>query len=121
MCLEHKIRQTAYEIWRDQGCPNGRQKEHWLEVEKRVVAAEISQLKDLFRRKQQVLGLRLAEIDARLLKCQRIMAEYFTVCDRLSRIGAQLETLDARPLSLPALPPAAELSEFLRQRVAFLM
>jgi hypothetical protein len=27
--LEHRIRERAYQIWLDEGCPSGRAQEHW--------------------------------------------------------------------------------------------
>ncbi|MBY0509376.1 MAG: DUF2934 domain-containing protein [Rhodospirillaceae bacterium] len=31
---QEQIRQRAYEIWMSEGCPDGRDREHWLEAER---------------------------------------------------------------------------------------
>ncbi len=33
---EERIRLLALEIWREQGCPDGRAKEHWEQAEREV-------------------------------------------------------------------------------------
>ena len=33
---EERIRLRALEIWREQGCPNGRAREHWEQAEREV-------------------------------------------------------------------------------------
>ncbi len=33
----HRVRDLAYRIWEAEGCPAGRETEHWLEAERRVV------------------------------------------------------------------------------------
>ncbi len=33
---EEKIRLRALEIWREQGCPDGRAREHWEQAEREV-------------------------------------------------------------------------------------
>ena len=33
---EERIRLRALEIWREQGCPDGRAKEHWEQAEREV-------------------------------------------------------------------------------------
>jgi DUF2934 family protein len=40
--LEQRIRQRAYQIWLDEGCPDGRENIHW-EMAAELVAAENSQ------------------------------------------------------------------------------
>jgi Protein of unknown function (DUF2934) len=40
--LEQRIRERAYTIWLDEGCPDGRDKEHW-EVAKLAIADEDGQ------------------------------------------------------------------------------
>jgi hypothetical protein len=37
---EEKIRRRAYAIWFDEGCADGRDKEHWLEAEKEIQKEE---------------------------------------------------------------------------------
>jgi Protein of unknown function (DUF2934) len=37
---EEKIRLRALEIWREQGCPNGRAREHWEQAEREVDAED---------------------------------------------------------------------------------
>jgi Protein of unknown function (DUF2934) len=34
--LENKIRLRALEIWREQGCPEGRAREHWEQAEREL-------------------------------------------------------------------------------------
>jgi len=31
---DERIRQQAYQIWLDEGCPDGRHKDHWEQAEK---------------------------------------------------------------------------------------
>ncbi len=33
---EERIRRRALEIWREQGCPDGRAREHWEQAEREV-------------------------------------------------------------------------------------
>lgn len=33
---EERIRRRAYAIWFDEGCVDGRDKEHWLEAERQI-------------------------------------------------------------------------------------
>ena len=33
---EHAVRERAYEIWENEGCPHGRDLEHWLSAEQQV-------------------------------------------------------------------------------------
>ena len=40
--LEQRIRERAYKIWFDEGCPDGRDKEHW-ELAKRAIAEKDGQ------------------------------------------------------------------------------
>ena len=40
--LEQRIRERAYKIWFDEGCPDGRDKEHW-ELAKLAIAEEDGQ------------------------------------------------------------------------------
>lgn len=42
---EHKIRETAYQIWEAEGCPQGRDYHHWLAAEARVRAEAASKPK----------------------------------------------------------------------------
>jgi hypothetical protein len=37
---EEKIRRRALEIWREQGCPDGRAREHWEQAEREVGGEE---------------------------------------------------------------------------------
>lgn len=37
---EHKVRERAYAIWESEGCPEGREVEHWLRAEAEVAAEE---------------------------------------------------------------------------------
>jgi hypothetical protein len=39
-----KIRQRAFEIWEAEGCPDGRDVEHWKRAEAEVAAAEEAQV-----------------------------------------------------------------------------
>jgi hypothetical protein len=41
--LEERIRERAYQIWRDEGCPQGREKDHW-ELASELIAIEDNQL-----------------------------------------------------------------------------
>ena len=34
--LEEKIRLRALEIWKEQGCPDGRAREHWEQAEREL-------------------------------------------------------------------------------------
>ena len=36
---EQRIRERAYQIWLDQGQPEGRDKEHWHQAETQIAAA----------------------------------------------------------------------------------
>ena len=38
---EQKIRETAYLIWMEEGCPSGRDVDHWLKACERVALAEV--------------------------------------------------------------------------------
>jgi len=117
MCLEQKIQQAAYKIWLQEGRPHGRQKEHWFRAEQSILQAEVGRLRTIFEQKQQKLNACVRQMDIRLLKCDRVLAEYSSAGAALSRIGAKLETLGFRSLCPPPSPPAAELSEFLHQRL----
>ncbi len=37
---EERIRRRALEIWREQGCPDGRAREHWEQAEREVGGEE---------------------------------------------------------------------------------
>ena len=37
--VEHRIRERAYQIWQEQGCPEGSDHEHWFLAEQEVSAA----------------------------------------------------------------------------------
>jgi len=37
---EHRIREIAYLIWQEEGCPHGRDREHWLKACERVAIEE---------------------------------------------------------------------------------
>ncbi len=37
---EQRVRERAYEIWKNAGCPDGRSVEHWLQAEAEIAAAE---------------------------------------------------------------------------------
>ncbi len=37
--VEQRIRDRAYEIWQEQGCPDGCDHEHWLMAEQEIAAA----------------------------------------------------------------------------------
>ncbi|PWC52812.1 DUF2934 domain-containing protein [Azospirillum sp. TSO22-1] len=37
--VEHRIRERAYQIWQDKGCPDGSDHEHWFLAEQEVAAA----------------------------------------------------------------------------------
>lgn len=36
--VEQRIRDRAYAIWLDEGCPDGRDAEHWLQAERAILA-----------------------------------------------------------------------------------
>lgn len=36
--VEQRIRDRAYAIWLEQGCPDGRDGDHWLQAEREIVA-----------------------------------------------------------------------------------
>lgn len=38
LSLEERIRQRAYEIWEQEGRPDGRDREHWLRAEAEITA-----------------------------------------------------------------------------------
>lgn len=40
---EQRIRERAYQIWLDQGQPEGREKEHWHQAETQIAAKESEQ------------------------------------------------------------------------------
>jgi hypothetical protein len=40
---EERIRRRALEIWREQGCPDGRAKEHWEQAEREVDSGDGSE------------------------------------------------------------------------------
>ena len=40
---EERIRLRALEIWREQGCPDGRAREHWEQAEREVGGNDASQ------------------------------------------------------------------------------
>lgn len=35
-----RIRARAYELWEQDGCPEGREQDHWLRAEREVVGTE---------------------------------------------------------------------------------
>ncbi|WP_042691307.1 DUF2934 domain-containing protein [Azospirillum sp. B506] len=37
--VEQRIRDRAYAIWLEQGCPHGRDADHWLQAERAILAA----------------------------------------------------------------------------------
>jgi hypothetical protein len=37
---EHRIRERAYAIWEQEGCPNGKELEHWLRAKADIAAEE---------------------------------------------------------------------------------
>ena len=37
---EHRIRERAYAIWEEEGCPEGNDREHWLRAEAEIAAEE---------------------------------------------------------------------------------
>jgi hypothetical protein len=40
---EDRIRLRALEIWREQGCPEGRAREHWEQAEREVGGGNVSE------------------------------------------------------------------------------
>lgn len=44
--VEQRIRDRAYAIWLEEGCPHGRDAEHWLQAE-RAILAEAAAVPDL--------------------------------------------------------------------------
>jgi hypothetical protein len=34
----NRIRELAYEIWQEQGCPDGQAEEHWLAAEREILS-----------------------------------------------------------------------------------
>lgn len=38
--MEDKIRELAYQIWEEEGCPHGRDAEHWNMAQQRLLEAE---------------------------------------------------------------------------------
>lgn len=38
---EQKIRETAYLIWLEEGCPSGRDVDHWMKAAERVALSEL--------------------------------------------------------------------------------
>ena len=38
---DQKIREVAYLIWLEEGCPSGRDVDHWLKASERVAVADI--------------------------------------------------------------------------------
>ncbi|MFO0991984.1 MAG: DUF2934 domain-containing protein [Hyphomicrobiales bacterium] len=38
---DQKIREIAYLIWLEEGCPSGREVDHWLKATERVALAEV--------------------------------------------------------------------------------
>jgi hypothetical protein len=34
--LEHRIRERAFNIWLDEGCPDGRDQEHWQQAQREL-------------------------------------------------------------------------------------
>jgi hypothetical protein len=43
---EEKIRHRAYEIWLSQGCPHGRDREHWLAAEREMLSTNPARFTD---------------------------------------------------------------------------
>ncbi len=37
--VEQRIRERAYAIWLEEGCPDGRDREHWLLAEEEIIGA----------------------------------------------------------------------------------
>ena len=37
---EHRILERAYAIWEEEGCPEGKDREHWLRAEAEIAAEE---------------------------------------------------------------------------------
>ena len=42
--LEQRVRERAYQIWLDEGRPEGRAKDHWQEAEKQIIGEEPGQI-----------------------------------------------------------------------------
>jgi hypothetical protein len=45
--IEQRIRERAYEIWEDEGHPQGRDREHWLRARQELAVDEETQDRDL--------------------------------------------------------------------------
>ncbi|MCV6599209.1 MAG: DUF2934 domain-containing protein [Alphaproteobacteria bacterium] len=43
--MEDKIRELAYQIWEEEGCPHGREIEHWNMAQQRLLEAESKTVK----------------------------------------------------------------------------
>jgi hypothetical protein len=40
--VSERIRDLAYRLWEQDGCPAGRELEHWLEAERRLSAEQVA-------------------------------------------------------------------------------
>jgi hypothetical protein len=45
--FENRIRARAYEIWENEGCPHGRDREFWLQAERELLEQPIAAAKAL--------------------------------------------------------------------------
>jgi hypothetical protein len=41
--LERRIRERAHQIWLDEGCPDGRDQEHWSRAEQEIIGERANQ------------------------------------------------------------------------------
>lgn len=51
--LEHKIRERAYEIWEEQGRPEQRATEHWLQAQTEVQTERAAEVRTAGRREMR--------------------------------------------------------------------
>jgi len=40
--VSERVRDLAYRLWEQDGCPAGRELEHWLEAERRLSAEQVA-------------------------------------------------------------------------------
>jgi hypothetical protein len=117
MQRENKIRQVAHQIWREQGCPNGRAPEHWEEAEKRLRYAEVARLRAIITENEKRLGECVANLDRMILTCDRYRIEACEIQKELARLNRTLVQLGADPLVYGDGLATEDLSQFLGRRI----
>jgi hypothetical protein len=57
--IEQAIRERAFQIWSESGCPNGQDDAHWLEAQREILSSSLGEL-----------GAAVSEVSAKLKKAR---------------------------------------------------